>query len=169
MSSLTTQFTDLTADVLSQGYRIRFHVTGRSMRPTIHDGDAVIVEPIHPSAIRRGDILLYRSHRGLLAHRVVEIDRETSLVKRISSPESDASRSASQHSAPSTQHFVLRGDASLTNDEPVAGELILGRVVAVERQGRRTPLTSLQALARHRVRDQIRRLRRFVAAQLRPY
>ena len=167
MSSLTTQFTDLTAGILSQGYRVRFHVTGRSMLPTIHDGDAVIVEPIHPSAIRRSDILLYRSPRGLLAHRVVEISGEASFVKRISSPKLDVSRFTLRASRPAPPHFILRGDASLTHDEPVAPDQILGRVVAVERQGILNPLTGCRELIRYRVREQVRRLRRSVAACLR--
>jgi hypothetical protein len=168
MSPLTAKFSTVSSDLLSHGYRVRFRATGRSMLPTIHDGDGIVVESIDSGAIRTGDILLYRSPRGLLAHRVVEISRDASFVKRSSSPQSDASR-FTLHDSPFAPHcFITRGDASRSSDDPVQPDQIIGRVVAVERQGILNPLTVVRELIRYRVREQVRRLRRSVAGCLRP-
>lgn len=107
-------FQVLSAELLADGLMIRFRASGQSMTPTIQDGEAITVAPVHVVDVRRGDILLYRSGRGLLAHRVVRIE-----------PQRDG--------AP---QLTLRGDASLTEDEPIAAAQVLGRVVSVERDGR---------------------------------
>jgi hypothetical protein len=175
MGTRLPQFSDLSAEMLAQGYRVRFHATGRSMMPTICDGDAILVEAVVPEKIRIGDIVLYRSPRGLLAHRIIRIVHNSSVVSRISSFGADSSAFSVPHSAfcfqpsaPCSQHFITRGDASFTNDALVTGEQILGRVILVERQGMLNPLTGVRELIRYRVREQVRRLRRSVAACLRP-
>ncbi|HKR00519.1 MAG TPA: S24 family peptidase, partial [Pyrinomonadaceae bacterium] len=66
-------FLDLSTELLRRGYSVRFRPRGFSMLPTIRDGEAILVEPVEEEAIRRGDILLYRTERGVIAHRVVEI------------------------------------------------------------------------------------------------
>ncbi|MBI5854215.1 MAG: S24/S26 family peptidase [Nitrospirae bacterium] len=137
MPTLTARLSDVRSNLPSHGYRIRFHVTGRSMLPTIHDGDCIIVEPIIPTVVRCGDILLCRTRRGLLAHRVVRIEREPSLVSRISGEASDEIRFTNNERRgvlPNVM-FVLRGDASTSTDDPVHPEQVVGRVVAVEQQG----------------------------------
>ncbi len=103
------------------------------MYPSIREGELITVEPVQPSDVRLGDIVLYRSQRGLIAHRVVG-----------SSP--------TQSSVLSPHHFLLRGDASLSCDQPVAAQQILGRVVGVERNGRSIQLASRGAKMWHKAR-----------------
>ncbi len=98
------------------------------MYPSIREGELITVEPVQASDVKLGDIVLYRSERGLIAHRVVEI----------------ASRDA--------RIFRLRGDASLSCDRPVAAEQILGRVVRVHRNGRSVALATRGAKIWHRAR-----------------
>jgi signal peptidase I len=105
-------FDDVTAELLQRGARVRFRAIGESMQPTIEDGELIAVEPVSPSVIRRGDILLYRGDGGVRIHRVIGI-----------------SRSERNHS------FRLCGDASVSSDTPIEATQILGRVVAVERRG----------------------------------
>ncbi len=123
---------DLTAELLSRGTRVRFRPSGRSMYPSIREGELITVEPVVPSDVKRGDIILYRSARGLIAHRVVG-----------SSP---------TQSSVLSPHYFLRGDASLSCDKPVAAQQILGRVVGVERNGRSIALASRGAKMWHKVR-----------------
>jgi signal peptidase len=92
------------------------------MYPAIRDGEAVRVEPIGSHEIRRGDILLYQSERGVTAHRVVGVK------------EDDGGRV-----------FTLRGDALAMCDAPVRAEQVLGRLVAVERKGREVRLVGRRA------------------------
>ena len=98
------RFQPLVRQLLGQGLSVRFTASGRSMLPTIRDGDQLLVEPVNPSSIRRGDVVL-AEYRGLMrAHRVIEL------------PSDD--RSA----------FVMRGDALLSPDAPLDTKQILGRV-----------------------------------------
>ena len=108
------------------------------MCPTIRDGEAVTVEPVRAGAVKRGDILLYRAERGVIAHRVVRIEGEQSPV------------------------FTLRGDASETCDEPIEAAQILGRVVAVERGGRRHNLCGRRAVMRRAVRVHATKIKAFL-------
>ena len=115
-------FTDVTTGLLRQGYGVRFYAKGWSMYPTIKDGEMITVEPVVPSQVRRGDILLYHNGKGMIAHRVVRIARKKALLNP-------------QDSVLGTV-FILRGDASSTCDEPVEADQVLGKVVSVEQNGR---------------------------------
>jgi signal peptidase I len=44
------------------------------MHPTIRHGDLITVEPVAPSNLKRGDIILYRLQNGFIAHRLVNIE-----------------------------------------------------------------------------------------------
>jgi hypothetical protein len=110
------------------------------MEPAIRDGDDITVVPVSIEAVRRGDVLLYRSGDRLMAHRV---------KGRVGGAE------------------VLRlcGDAPGWEEERVPPGEVLGRVVAVERQGKGVPLRG--PLAR-RVASLARRIRRRLSATRRP-
>ena len=127
MGNASNLLLDLTTELLSQGATVRFRPSGRSMYPSIREGELITVEPVAARDVQLGDIVLYRSSKGLIAHRVVSSSRDT-LV------------------------FRLRGDASLSCDQPVAAEQILGRVVQVERNGRSVALASRGAKLWHQAR-----------------
>jgi hypothetical protein len=99
--------------LLRQGTPIRFAAAGRSMGPTISDGDVVEVVPLGDAPPRTGDIVLLEGRAGPLIHRVVRSPRN---------------RSGS---------YSTQGDASFWPDDPVPPTAIVGRVVAIERCGRR--------------------------------
>lgn len=116
-------FHEVSADLLSRGYSVRFRPGGHSMSPTIRDGEAVTVEPVEAERVRVRDIILYRAARGLIAHRVVRIERREAMGAI----------------------FHLRGDGATTPDAPVVADQILGRVVTVERKGRAVALRGRRA------------------------
>jgi signal peptidase len=75
-----------------------FVVTGSSMEPTIHKGSLVIVEPVSPSLLTRGDIITFEHYGQMTTHRVIAVD---------------ASNAASPI-------FTTKGDANVVADpEPV--------------------------------------------------
>ncbi len=123
---------DLTTELLSRGTTVRFRPSGRSMYSSIRDGELITVEPVVASDVALGDIVLYRSERGLIAHRVVG-----------SSP---------TQSSVLSPHYFLRGDASLSCDQPVKPQQILGRVISVQRDGRSVALASRGAKLWHKAR-----------------
>ncbi len=122
---------DLTTELLSQGTTVRFRPSGRSMYPSIREGELITVEPVVASDVTLGDIVLYRSERGLIAHRVVDHRTQSSVL---------------------SPHYFLRGDTSLSCDQPVGAEQILGRVIRVDRNGRSVALASRGAKMWHKAR-----------------
>ena len=132
MANASKILLDLTTELLSQGTTVRFRPSGRSMYPSIREGELITVEPVVASDVTLGDIVLYRSQRGLIAHRVVGTSPTQSSVL--------------------SPHYFLRGDASLSRDETVTPEQILGRVVGVERDGRSVALASRGAKLWHKAR-----------------
>ena len=109
-------FPDLCADLLQSGRPVRFRAPGASMHPTIRDGEVVTVVPVPTREIKRGDVLLYQTDRGLTAHRV---------IRRLPGPKTA---------------FRVRGDAPGSEEERVAANRVLGKVASVERAGRQLPV-----------------------------
>lgn len=95
----------LTSDLISAGYGLRFQAVGRSMLPTIQDGDIVHVRPVAGDMLRIGDIVLLRNGQQFKAHRIIS--------KR-------------------GQSFITRGDAGVDTDGEIRCDQILGRVTARE-------------------------------------
>jgi hypothetical protein len=90
---------------------------GGSMRATFRSGDCIIFEEVSTDSLRTGDVVVFRSTAGSgtdIVHRIVSLDDESIEVKGDNNP-SDATET------------VPRGN-------------ILGKVSAVERNGRRLPV-----------------------------
>ena len=156
-------FPELVTDLLKDGYRVRFNAPGHSMYPTIMANEPVLVAPVDPEEIYKGDIILYRSNGSLIAHRVMGIVRDdkakefSSLIEAFSPEvhfpqESTAVKSEEGYALAASKidcsteklFFILRGDASLTFDEPVISDQILGKVISIERNGNSLNPYSLQ-------------------------
>src|SRR5439155_3850293 len=118
-------FNEITAELLRRGNRVRFRAAGASMQPTIEDGELITVGPVEAAPVKRGDILLYQNARGVYVHRVVGRVKGTVPLLEGDCP---------------LDHYLLRGDASVSCDAPVRLEQVIGRVVAVQRAGRSRPL-----------------------------
>ena len=117
---------------------MRFRAPGTSMWPAILDGDVLLVEPIEPDAIKMGDIILYQADERIIAHRVIHIEKVESQNSPFAClPCHSSTANAGQKRAPLKHYaFILRGDASYSDDEPVYPDQILGKIVAVERHHR---------------------------------
>lgn len=125
-------FTDVAAGLLRQGYRVRFSAKGWSMHPTIKEGEILTVEPVKPSQVHRGDIILYQNLKGLIAHRVVAIEKRNDESQGLGTEQS--MKFSTQSSLLSPHHFFfLRGDGGDKNSEPVEPDQILGKVVLIQR------------------------------------
>jgi hypothetical protein len=116
-------FSPLCIGMLEDGHAVRFQAPGSSMHPAIRDGEWMVVEPASAASVRCGDVLLYRSVRGLTAHRVVRVVADEGTRER----------------------FVLRGDNVGALDEDVDSGHILGRVARVERGRRQFDPASIRA------------------------
>jgi signal peptidase len=112
-----------------------FVVTGSSMEPVISKGALVIVEPVSPTAVSRGDIITFEHYGQMTTHRVMAID-------------------TSNATSPT---FTTKGDANAVADpEPVhfpgqvgvyrASIPVLGYVIVYAQAYWRLALTALAAL-----------------------
>jgi signal peptidase I len=108
----------LARDLLSSGRTVRMRAQGWSMRPFLRDGDVVEIAPAPASALKRGDVAAFITPESNLPsitiHRFLRRDGAGQL------------------------HF--QGDAFSTPDPPVPESALLGKVVARERNGRRTEI-----------------------------
>lgn len=67
------ELAELLADVAGRGARARLRVAGGSMRPTLRDGDVVLIDAAAPETLRRGDVVAARMHGRIVIHRVESI------------------------------------------------------------------------------------------------
>ncbi len=96
------------------GERHFIPISGNSMLPIIRDGDRALTA--HGCAsVRRGDVVIFRRNGQMVAHRVMRI-RDGGCA------------------------FVTKGDNAPHFDPPLSAGEIVGRVLAVERNGRRMSL-----------------------------
>lgn len=107
----------LLIDVLRAGYRIRSWARAESMSPLIRKGDLLTVKPITFAEAQIGDVVAFRRDERqsvLTTHRVIQKGRDHGRA-----------------------YLITKGDRSLYRDLPtVVPEQILGKVVAIEKQGR---------------------------------
>ncbi len=104
----------LSGDLLNRGTSIRFQAKGFSMRPFIREEDFITVSPIENSSISIGDVVFFVSADDqIIVHRVIRKYKKDGRVT-----------------------LVVKGDASFGSPENVDIQNILGKVVAIERNGR---------------------------------
>lgn len=129
---------------MAEGISVRFRAGGRSMTPTIEDGEVLIVAPVAAPDVEVADVVLCQTRSRAVAHRVLSIGGDAARAPRL----------------------TLCGDAALEIDSPVTAEQVRGRVIAVERAGRRVDLGApagflgrLAVVAAFELRRSIRRWR----------
>jgi uncharacterized repeat protein (TIGR01451 family) len=136
-------FGALIQSLLSEGLGFRFHARGRSMQPTIQDGEILHVKPVSVENLRKGDIVLFADRLNYKAHRLLSIDWEQGA-------------------------FIARGDAGTVTDGAVGTGQIVGQVVAKEEnlggQIRVVPLTGRRVHIKFLARRVRTRTARFVRA-----
>ena len=108
-------------------------VTGWSMAPALRPGDRVLLAD---GALRVGDVVVVTAPQRLLVHRVVAFV---------------AARDGSEPG-----FVITRGDGVRHCDAPSPLASVLGRVVAVERNGRRRPVPERLRTPRWLVRMAVR-------------
>jgi signal peptidase I len=149
-------FLEVAEDLLKRGHRVRFRAKGNSMHPTIRHGEAIVVEPVSAAEVKTNDIALYRTERGVVAHRVI----------RRADPWVGLTTTRDEAGASSGPTFITRGDAAGDPDEPVSPEQILGKVVAVERRGRSIGLDTRRARTKNIIQVCALRCKRWIALSL---
>jgi hypothetical protein len=99
------------------------HVVGNSMVPLLRAGDRVMIQSVELVTLRRGDLVVVQRAGEWVTHRLVEVN---------------------------ALGWHTKGDSVRCADSPVLAEAIQGRVVAIERNGKRIDLQSRRWLAVNR-------------------
>ena len=126
----SAQFAAICDALLRHGANVRFRAHGQSMQPNVLENDAVIVAPAEQK-LERGDVALTHGKDGFRVHRVRFADG-------------------------SAGEIVTRGDAGQENDAAV--NVVLGKVVAIERNGQKVSMERPGIKCLHAARVWIRRL-----------
>jgi signal peptidase I len=88
------------------------------MRPFIQDGDLITVSPLRNSPVRVGDVVLYKTIIDqAIVHRIIKKTKKDK-----------------------NSIMLVKGDAAFGSPEKIGMKNILGRVVAIERNGRERKL-----------------------------
>lgn len=101
-----------------------FVIVTDSMRPIIKPGNTVVVKDWPAEKLIRGDIILYEEQHILYAHRLLYKTAKPQKYRK------DAKEVM----------LVTKGDHSRTIDPPFPEEHLLGKVVTIEKKGRRIDL-----------------------------
>jgi len=111
---------ELSKDIFRKGKSARFQAKGWSMRPFIRDGDFIVVSPIENSSIKTGDVVFYlTTENKVIVHRVIKKYKKDK-DNRIT--------------------MLIKGDATFSSPEKVEIQNVLGKVVAVEKNGQKKRL-----------------------------
>jgi signal peptidase I len=94
--------------------RMKFRAQGGSMVPLIRGGDIVTVVPADAANLHVGDIVIYHTGDLAIVHRMLY-----------------------QYMRGGSTWLLTKGDALPVPDKPVHAGRVIGRVVSVERMGRR--------------------------------
>jgi signal peptidase I len=104
----------LSRELLERDISIRFRVRGFSMRPSIQDGDFITVSSIENSSLKIGDVVFYSTaENNVIVHRVIN-----------------------KYGKNGNMNSLIKGDAGFGPPERVNSQDVLGKVVAIERNGR---------------------------------
>jgi len=115
-----TDLLELSKDIFRKGKSIRFQAKGWSMRPFIRDGDFIVVSPIENSSIKTGDVVFcITTENKVIVHRVIKKYKKDEDNRII---------------------MFIKGDATFSSPEKVEMQNVLGKVVEVERNGRKKRL-----------------------------
>lgn len=99
-------------EVLRETGSLRMRVFGESMLPSIWPGDVITIKRQLAETFAVGDIGVFNKSDCFFAHRIERIATIRGLL-----------------------HFITRGDSASENDPPFHPSELLGKVVAIQRNG----------------------------------
>ena len=101
---------DLFSDAIRRFGSQQLKAGGNSMRPAIWPGDCLVIESVEPSDLAIGDVVVWRRHGSIVAHRVVAMSHRAGGI-----------------------HIITRGDRLHVDDEPAAPAALIGRITSIRR------------------------------------
>ncbi len=118
INSTGAGFLELSKDIFEKGKSVRFQAKGWSMRPLIQDGDFIVVSPVENSSIKTGDVVFYSTTGNkVIVHRLIRKYKQKGRMT-----------------------VLIKGDASFSSPEKIDIQNVLGKVIPIERNGRKKRL-----------------------------
>jgi hypothetical protein len=111
LSEMHTTKCELAVEALRSAGKLRLGVAGLSMLPTVWPGDTLVIERVASDVVLEGDVVLFERDRRLFVHRIVSKDPGGLIL--------------------------TRGDAMAQLDPPVSDRDLLGKVLSIQRSGKR--------------------------------
>lgn len=111
---MSSSYQTLALTLASQADRLRLRVNGTSMFPLLRNEDIILVQTVPLDTLCPGDLITFRREKDIVTHRLVSV---------------------------TPQQYLTIGDNMYSLDPPVEPEMILGRVVAIEKNAHYQPLS----------------------------
>lgn len=119
---ITVRTVEISKEILRKGNLLRIPTVGSSMHPVSRSGDIITVRPTRVGGISAGDVIVYKAGRRMVAHRLVSKRKENNRVV-----------------------LICQGDTFMRPDPPIQADQVLGKVVAVSRNGRTVRLDTAKS------------------------
>jgi ATP-binding cassette, subfamily B, bacterial len=120
----TNTFYKLADDLLNDEHNLSFRLKGNSMFPVLREGDVAIVRIVRPESLKKGDVVVVKTNKGLVGHRIIRIETDGKLK------------------------FYTRGDNSPNMDAPFGVEMLLGKINQIERSGKKKKINIFSGIIR---------------------
>lgn len=111
---------DFAESILENDQCVSIKMTGYSMYPTLRPGDIGVIEHCTPELLKTGDIIVFKTNRHLVAHRLIAINKENNHF-----------------------HFTAKGDKNPFSDPVFSQEMLVGRIKEIERNGKKIKTNTL--------------------------
>jgi len=108
---LNKELLDITENLLDENHVLSFRMQGYSMFPTLKDGDLGYVEKCSPNELKIGDIVVFKAHEKLIAHRLIGFAYQQN-----------------------QKIFLAKGDKNNFNDLPISSDALVGKVTSFQRK-----------------------------------
>jgi signal peptidase I len=95
----------LADELLTEGFFLQITVGGYSMFPYLQNGDEVLIKKEPINNLKVGDIIVFRSAKKLIAHRIITF------------------RKTNSHT-----NIITKGDSLIFFDKPINEELYIGKI-----------------------------------------
>jgi signal peptidase len=119
---------EIVAEALLRGHQVKLRLAGSSMLPALWPGDELLVRGFAGESPARGELVLFVRDGWLCTHRLVGYSNLDGAVG-----------------------LLTRGDAASLPDPPLIESALLGRAVAVIRDGCEIPIGSSEPTRPHRL------------------
>ena len=116
---LNKQLLDLAESLLDDMHTLNFRMQGNSMYPTLKNGDLGLVEKCSPDELKIGDIVVFKSHDKLVAHRLIDIFNQKD--ERV---------------------LFAKGDKNFYKDVPFTNDALVGKIISYKRKNKTKKMDS---------------------------